>query len=151
MSTPTTRSAVDVAQESLRLLLAKDMTGYTALWAEDGVFEVPFAAPGQPSRIQGRAALRAHLSGYTDLLDVREITDVVLHEGADRDRVVMEFQAGGVVVATRRPYRMAYIAVIRTRDGAIESYRDYWSPSAAADVLADVDTSQAAFAPEVTR
>ncbi|GAA4988408.1 nuclear transport factor 2 family protein [Kineococcus glutinatus] len=150
MST-TTRSAGEVAQESLRLLLAKDMEAYTALWAEDGVFELPFAPPGQPSRIQGRAALRAHLAGYTDLLDIREICDVVLHEGGDRDRVVVEFAASGVVVATQRPYRMSYIAVIATCEGSIESYRDYWSPAAAADVLAGVDTSRAAFAAGVAR
>ncbi|MFD0481406.1 nuclear transport factor 2 family protein [Kineococcus sp. GCM10028916] len=150
MST-TPRSAREVAQESLRLLLAKDMESYTALWAQDGVFELPFAAPDQPSRILGRAALRAHLAGYTDLLDIHEISDVVLHEGTDRDRVVMEFAASGVVVATRRPYRMNYIAVIATREGFIESYRDYWSPAAAADVLAGVDTSRVAFAPGVGR
>jgi len=140
-----------VAQESLRLLLAKDMESYTALWAEDGVFELPFAAPDQPSRILGRAALQDHLAGYTDLLDIHEISDVVFHEGSDRDRVVVEFVASGVVVATRRPYRMSYIAVIRTREGAIQSYRDYWSPAAAVDVLAGVDTTQVAFAPGVTR
>ncbi len=146
----TPRSASEVAQESLRLLLAKDMNSYAALWAEDGVLALPFAAPDQPSRIQGRAALSTYLAGYTDLLDIQEISDVALHE-IDRDRVVMEFQASGVVTATRRPYRMAYIAVIRTREGAIESYRDYWSPLAAADVLAGVDTSGAAFAPGANR
>jgi uncharacterized protein len=31
------------------------------------------------------------------------------------------------VVATGRPYRFSYIAVITTRDGEIVSYRDYWN------------------------
>lgn len=36
---------------------------------------------------------------------------------------------------TGAPYRMTYIAVITTRNGEIQSYRDYWSPAAAADVI----------------
>lgn len=145
------RTALEVAQESLHLLLSKDMETYAALWAEDGVFEIPFAAPGQPTRIAGRAALNAYLAGYTDLLDIREISDVVFHEGADRDCVVMEFTASGVIVGTQRSYRMRYIAVIRTRKGVIENYRDYWSPAAAADLLACVETNQIAFAPGAPR
>lgn len=147
----TTLSAREVAQESLRLLLAKDMQGYTALWAEDGVLEIPFAGPDQLSRIVGRAALKTYLAGYTDLLDIHKISDVVYHEGTDRSRVVMEFVASGVMVGTQRPYHMNYIAVLRTREGAIENYRDYWSPAAAADLLAGVDASQAAFAPGGSR
>ena len=32
-------------------LVAKDMAAFAGLWAEDGVLEFPFAAPGYPPRI----------------------------------------------------------------------------------------------------
>lgn len=145
------RTAAEVAQESLRLLLAHDMNTYADLWAEDGVFELPFAPPGQPAVVQGREALRTHLAGYADLLDVQDVQDVVIHEGLDPDRAVVEFTASGRVVPTGRAYRLAYIAVLRTHQGEVVSYRDYWDPQAAGGMLTGADTSGAAFAPKGAR
>ena len=49
--------------------------------------------------------------------------------------LVAEFTASGVVVATGRPYRLRYIAVLTIRGGHIVHYRDYWNPQAAQDLL----------------
>jgi ketosteroid isomerase-like protein len=99
------------------------------------VLEFPFAHPGAPQRLEGRAAVREYLRGYTDLVDVREIPERVVHRTEDPDVVVVEFTANGVVVATGKPYSMRYIAVITVRDGEIQRYRDYWSPAAAAEIM----------------
>ncbi|WP_433272334.1 nuclear transport factor 2 family protein [Actinosynnema sp. CS-041913] len=133
------RTAEDLFHQSLSLLLAKDMTGYAGLWAADGIFEFPFAPAGYPARLTGRAAIEEYLRGYPDLLDVREITARTVHRTTDPDVVVAEFEAAGRVVATDRPYRMRYAAVLTARDGEIASYRDYWSPLAAAEVLGGSD------------
>jgi ketosteroid isomerase-like protein len=127
-----TRAVVDRA---LELLIAQDMAGFAGLWAEDGVLEFPFAAPGFPSRLEGRAAVAAYMSGYPDILRISEFPTVVMHQSVDPDVVIVEFEAAGTVVATGAPYRMRYIAVITVRDGEIASYRDYWSPAAAAEVV----------------
>ncbi|NKE60635.1 nuclear transport factor 2 family protein [Lentzea sp. PSKA42] len=104
------------------------MTGFAGLWAEDGVMEFPFAPPGYPSRLEGRAAIEDHLRDYPKMLDIRGFPKQVVHQSADQDVVVVEFDAEGVVVATGKPYRFSYIAVITTGDGGIVSYRDYWNP-----------------------
>ncbi|MEU1607628.1 hypothetical protein [Micromonospora matsumotoense] len=47
MSNPSTA----LFHRAMRLLLARDMPGFIALFADDGVMEFPFAPAGQPNRI----------------------------------------------------------------------------------------------------
>lgn len=129
----------DLVEQGIDLLLRHDMTGFAGLWAEDGVLEFPFAAPGYPKRVEGRDAIREYLRDYPDRLDVREVTAKTVHETADPAVVVVELTVAGVVVASRKPYELSYIAVITVRDGEIRHYRDYWSPLAAAEILGGAD------------
>jgi ketosteroid isomerase-like protein len=139
-------NAQAVVDRALELLIAQDVAGFAALWAEDGVLEFPFAAPGFPSWLEGRAAVAEYMSGYPDILRIKEFPAVVVHQSVDPDVVIVEFEAAGTVVATGAPYRMRYIAVITVRDGEIESYRDYWSPAAAAEVVGGSSELRDAFA-----
>ncbi|MBM7075048.1 nuclear transport factor 2 family protein [Micromonospora sp. MMS20-R1-14] len=111
------------------------MPGVIALFADDGVMGFPFAPAGQPSRITGRAAVHDYLIDYPAILDVREITEVTVHETTDPAVLVADFTAGSVVVASDRPYRLRYVAVPTIPDGHIVHYRDYWNPQAAQDLL----------------
>lgn len=125
----------EVVNHALHLLLAHDMAAFAGLWAQDGVLEFPFAAPGYPARVDGRAAIAEYLRGYPGILDIQEIPEPVLHQSVDPEVVIAEFEAAGTVVATGTPYRMRYIAVLTVRAGEIQSYRDYWSPLAAAEAM----------------
>lgn len=138
-------NASEVVDHALELLLAKDMAGFAGLWAETGVIEFPFAPPGYPPRVDGRAAVHEYLRGYPDLFDVREIADRVVHRTVDPEVVIAEFTASGTVVATGRPYRLRYIAVITVRAGEIRHYRDYWNPLAAAEAMGGSDELDLAF------
>ncbi len=131
---------VEVVDRALALLLAHDMSGFAGLWAENGVLEFPFAPPGYPQRVEGRAAVREYLRGYPDVLDVRAVPERVVHRTTDPEVIVVEFTADGVVVATGRPYRMRYISVLTVTGGEIRHYRDYWSPLAAAEAMGGADT-----------
>jgi ketosteroid isomerase-like protein len=125
----------DVLRQAMRLLLDKDMAGFVALFADDAVMEFPFAPPGQPTRVTGRAALEGYLLHYPELLDVREVTISALHVTEDPEVVVAEIDAAGFVVATGRPYELRYIAVVTVRNGLIAYYRDYWNPLVAQELL----------------
>ncbi|MEK8169616.1 nuclear transport factor 2 family protein [Streptomyces sp. M19] len=83
----------------------------------------PPAAAGGP---RGRPGVRPRLQRPPA---PREVTAEVLHETAVPDVVVAEWQVDGTVVATGRPYRVAYVAVVTVKDGEITAYRDYWDPS----------------------
>lgn len=135
----------ELVDRALELLLAKDMAGFAGLWAESGVLEFPFAAAGYPTRLDGRAAIAEYLRGYPDIVDMREITEKAVHQSVDPEVIIVEFAAAGLVVATGAPYRMRYIAVITVRDNAIQHYRDYWSPQAAAETLGGADHLVTAF------
>ncbi|HWN35867.1 MAG TPA: nuclear transport factor 2 family protein [Pseudonocardia sp.] len=136
------RALVDRA---LALLLAKDMAGFAALWAPDGVLEFPFAPPGYPSRLTGRAEVREYVRNYPALVDLRAVTSLEVHQSVDPEVVVIEFEVDGVAVRTGRPYQLGYVAVLTVRDGEILRYRDYWSPLAAATALGGLDELTSAF------
>jgi ketosteroid isomerase-like protein len=135
----------DFVDHALELLLKHDMAGFAGLWAEDGVLEFPFAGPGYPKRVEGRDAIHEYLRDYPNLLDIREIVAKTVHETADPAVAVVELTVGGIVVASQKPYELSYIAVITVENGEIRSYRDYWSPLAAAEVLGGLDELTAAF------
>ncbi|WP_029115989.1 nuclear transport factor 2 family protein [Mycobacterium sp. URHB0044] len=139
-------TAEKLVKHALELLLAHDVAAFAALWAEDGVLEFPFAAPGYPARVEGRAAVAEYMRGYPDILDIKEIRQLVLHQTVDPEVVVVEFEVAGVVVSSGAPYQMTYIAVITVRNNEIQRYRDYWSPLAAAELLGGSDQLSSAFA-----
>jgi uncharacterized protein len=130
-----TLSAHALVDRALDLLLAKDMTGFAGLWAADGVLEFPFAAPGYPPQVTGRDAIQDYMRDYPKLLDIQTIVEKTVHDTADANVVIVEFEVAGVVVQSAKPYRMRYIAVVTARDGEISRYRDYWSPAAAAEII----------------
>ncbi|MBW0105115.1 nuclear transport factor 2 family protein [Pseudonocardia sp. KRD-291] len=111
------------------------MTAFAGLWAVDGVMEFPFAAPGSPQRLDGRAAVQDYLHDYTDHVDLREVVDRTLHRTTDPDVVIVEFEVDGVALATGNAYRLRYVAVVTVRGGEIAHYRDYWSPLAVAEAI----------------
>jgi uncharacterized protein len=125
----------ELVSRAFELLLAQDMAAFAGLWADDGVLEFPFAGPGYPTLVEGRAAVAEYMRGYPDILKIEEILDPVMHQSVDPAVVIVEFEASGTVVATGAPYRMRYIAVITVRNDEIQCYRDYWSPLAAAEAM----------------
>ncbi|QFU88191.1 nuclear transport factor 2 family protein [Amycolatopsis sp. YIM 10] len=133
------RTARDLVDEALRRILAKDMTGFAELWAAGGVLEFPFAAAGYPDRIEGRDAVREYLRDYNDRILPERVVASEIHDVADADRVIAEFEVAGTIVASGQPYRMRYVAVITAKNGEIAHYRDYWSPLAAAEAMGGAD------------
>ncbi|MEU3144657.1 MULTISPECIES: nuclear transport factor 2 family protein [unclassified Streptomyces] len=119
---------VAVFRRAVEHLLAHDMAAFTALYADDAVMEFPFAPPGRPQRLDGRAAVEAYLDGCTDMVDIQRVHDVTVHETADPEVIVAEMAASGRVVATGAPYTARYVAVLTVVDGRIRHYRDYWNP-----------------------
>jgi ketosteroid isomerase-like protein len=97
--------------------------------------EFPFAPESSPQRLDGRAAVEDYLRDYPEKVDVRAVVSKLVHETADPEVVIAEFEVEGVVVASTRPYRLSYIAVISVRDGEIRNYRDYWNPLAVQELL----------------
>jgi ketosteroid isomerase-like protein len=137
--------ALEVQERHLALMLEKDMPGWIDLWAEDGVFEFPFAPPGFPRRLEGKAAVRDYIKDYPDHIDLAAFHDVQVHPTVDPDVLIVEMSAEGRMVATGKPYAMSYIYVLTVRDGKIVGYRDYWNPLVALEALGGAESLTAAF------
>ncbi|SFY47716.1 nuclear transport factor 2 family protein [Streptomyces sp. F-1] len=128
MSAPT--SPAELYRHGLRLLLDKDIPAWVGLWAKDGLMEFPFAPEGWPRRLAGKEAVAAYMRHYPDHIDLRDFTDLRIHETTDPETIVAEMRGVGRLVETGAPYDMTYIAVVTVRDGRITGYRDYWNPLA---------------------
>jgi ketosteroid isomerase-like protein len=121
-------SPQDIAERIRASLIGKDANA--GLYADDAVYETPFALPGAVRRIEGRDAIEAHMAaragdGMSSMLDIQH-ADAVIHTTADPEVVVLETEVHGVNAGTGEPFRFASsIGVLRVRQGKIVSWRDY--------------------------
>ena len=109
------------------------------LYAEDAVVEQPFA-PAPPRRLEGREAIRAHFAAAAQGPLRLEASKVVVHDTADPEVVIAEFDYDGRVAPTGRAFRVANIQVLRVRDGRIVSSRDYHDHLALAAAVGRLQT-----------
>lgn len=118
--------------------------GMLDLFADDVVFEFPYAPDGLPKWLEGRAALAAHLARIGPLLSFWTMELGNVH--AAGETVVIEFSCTGQGTATGVPYNQTYISVVTLRDGRIAHYRDYWNPLVVLAALGGTEAAAAAFA-----
>ena len=103
-------------------------TNFIEMMAEDFVMEFPYARPGMPTRVEGRAAVLAHLAKVGGDVSVDSASNLVVHETRDPEVVILEFDGHGRALKTGEPYEQRYISVIRARGGKIVHFKDYWNP-----------------------
>jgi len=108
-----------------------------SLLAEDAVVEIPFAAPDRPRRFQGRAQFLAFAQAARASLPVRftDCRDVAIHDTADPEVIVVEYELTGIVTTTGHRATAGFIGVLRARDGQIVTWREYQDTLAIAQAL----------------
>ncbi|MEU4564514.1 nuclear transport factor 2 family protein [Actinoplanes sp. NPDC023936] len=106
--------------------------------AGDVVVETPFAAPGQPSRTEGRDQVLAYTEAGRASFPVRfeDCRNVVVHETADPEVIVVEYELAGTHTATGLSASAPFIGVLRTRDGKLAHWREYQHTLAIAQAVA---------------
>ena len=107
------------------------------LYAEDAVHEFPFTRPGVPSRLEGRAEIRAFLEANWTASPLRyqAYRNVVVHETADPEVIVVEQDATGTVTTTGSEFALPNIVVLTVRDGRIVHFKDYVNVLAVAEAV----------------
>jgi ketosteroid isomerase-like protein len=95
--------------------------------ADDVVIETPFAPPGRPRRVEGRKAwLATALPGRAaSPFHFDECRVVAVHDTADPEVIVVEYELGGTIIASGERRSAAFIGVLRVRDGLITHWREY--------------------------
>lgn len=108
-----------------------DAKGQASLFADDGVWEFPFASEGIPPRIEGKEQILAFSEAgmSRSKQSGRQITgyrDIVMHTTTDPEVIVVEFILEGRNISNKT-YTIPYIQVLRVKDGKIVLLRDYFS------------------------
>ncbi|MGH7487018.1 MAG: nuclear transport factor 2 family protein [bacterium] len=93
-------------------------------YAEDVVVEHPFIIP-EPTTTRGREQLRERTTKLKKLPITMEIVDVVVHETADPEVIVGEFESRITSEQTGKCITTSNILVLRVRNGLVVSSRDY--------------------------
>jgi ketosteroid isomerase-like protein len=110
------------------------------LFTDDVIFEYPYAFLGFSSRIEGRAQLISHFSGYGDILTLDRMGDLIVHRTLDDPPVIiLEYSSHGRGVQTGKPYDNRYVSVITIRDRKIVHWRDYWNPQTVLDAIGGLE------------
>lgn len=117
-------------------LLAGTSPGLETFLADDGVVESPFAPHGAPRRIEGREAFAARAVPQREALRQRirftAVRDVVVHETADPQVAVIEYEVEAVREADGLRAAAPFAVVVRVRDGRVALWREYQNPAAMA-------------------
>jgi uncharacterized protein len=117
--------------------LSNAETGADSVLADDAVVEIPFAPPGRPRRFCGRAQFQAFAQQARASLPVRftDCRDVAIHDTADPDVIVVEYELTGIVTTTGHQASASFIGVLRARDGQVVAWREYQDTMAIAAAL----------------
>ncbi len=127
------RAANRVLLEHVISLYGTDRAGDLAgCYTPDWVLELPFSDP--PRVLRGGAEVREYLASKLGIF-VFTLSLTAVHECLDPDLLVAEYESDGHVAHTGKPYRNAYIALWRFRDGKVCGVKEFPNPMVAAEAL----------------
>ncbi|UIF84726.1 nuclear transport factor 2 family protein [Cupriavidus sp. UYPR2.512] len=129
-STGSGSDRVKVFREFIDSLVAQDMERFFAIWHDDAVLEIPYAPAGHPNRLEGKAALRAYLKDFPNLVAITGFPEQTLYELQDVSKAIAEVSCSGKVLSNGNDYNISYVWVFEVRDGLLYRLRDYWNPLA---------------------
>jgi uncharacterized protein len=134
---PATASPRQIAARFLHATLSTDPGDIADCYAPAVVIEMPFdAAALFPSRIETtREELRARFRAGAAVRRYQRLSDVVIHDTADPEVVITEYQLHGDLIQTGEPFAQRFVMVMTVRDGQIVHSRDYTNPITGARLL----------------
>jgi ketosteroid isomerase-like protein len=126
----------EVVERWRRASIARSTDAMNRVYAIDAVHEFPFAYPGVPSRLEGRAEIVGWIAaGWAgDVPQFDGFRTLALHPTADPQTVVVEQEAFGTSALTGE-FTLPSVVVLTARHGQILRLRDYVDVRAAAAVL----------------
>jgi uncharacterized protein len=128
----------DVLARRRRLTLRGDADGYAGLFAPDAVIESPFAPPGAPSFMKGRAAIREYSRQVmASPLRLEEFEVAELYQTQDPEVVIAEMRTTGTLTTTGRSFAAASLHILRIREGQIVHLRQFADPRVLDDVIGE--------------
>lgn len=124
----TTATAREVVERLRVAMETRNNDDFIDQFAEDGVYEAPFALGDTPSRFDGITEIRTHLGAENPMANLLEFhkVSVDVQQSIDPEVVTVEFRIEGKSLGTGELFAFpSSIGVIRVRDGKIAYYRDH--------------------------
>ncbi len=132
-------TASEIVTQMAEALEARDYQGFTDHFDERGVYELPYALPGRPSRLDGIEAIRKFFSNNmtaTNQLFEMQKVEVKIYPGADDNIVFAELMLAGKNIATGEAFKVpSSTAIITCKNGKVISYRDYPNSAVIANAI----------------
>ncbi|WP_404339710.1 nuclear transport factor 2 family protein [Pseudoalteromonas mariniglutinosa] len=127
-SSPELSSLYDVLRLALGDNISNTAKNFIDLFAEDVLFEFPYAPPEGVQALHGKTELAEYLPKVGKLISIESLSlnRVILSE--DKTSAVLEFTCKGVGTETDFRYDQTYISVVDITNKLISRYRDYWNP-----------------------
>lgn len=127
-SSPNLSSLYEVLRLALGDNLSDTAENFIDLFAEDVLFEFPYAPPEGVQALHGKTELSEYLPKVGKLISVQSmcLNRVILSD--DKKSAVLEFTCKGVGTETGVRYDQTYVSVIDIKNKLISRYRDYWNP-----------------------
>jgi ketosteroid isomerase-like protein len=122
----------------------QDVKGMADVLAEDIVFEMPFALPGLPDRVEGKGTvvefLEQFLGKERGMFTGWDVYNIRIYPGGDPSLFFAELDGQGVVAQSGYQYRQKYIILFRVSDGRISHWREYLNPIRLQEAIASIQS-----------
>lgn len=110
-------------------LIGTNIERWLELFTDDAVVEFPYAAGlGLPERLEGREAIRRYFAETPKHFLGLVFTNVQRYRTTEPDVAIAEAHGSATIAATGNTYEQDYVMKVKTRDGRISLYREYWNP-----------------------
>jgi ketosteroid isomerase-like protein len=130
------KSPREIFELAQSMFLSKDLSGFSDLFATDGVLELPFHIKKSMRLVQGRENIRSYLAAMpATLLKPMEYRSMTIHETNDLEVIIAEYDIYGEVTANGKPFQRRYIQMFKVHNGEIVTLRDYWNPIDTFEIL----------------
>lgn len=106
---------------------AMDIESWVGAWADNGVLVLPFAPEGISKRIEGKAAIREHCRGLTEISRYMRVSDLEIHDMLDPARFLVTY-GGEIGLVHGATYTNTYASLFTVRGGQIAELCEYYDP-----------------------
>jgi ketosteroid isomerase-like protein len=136
----------EIVSKFLEAEAKQDVQGMADVLAENIVFEMPFALPGLPDRVEGKGTvvefLERFLGKERGFFTSWDLHNIRIYPGGDPHLFFAELAGQGVVAQSGHQYRQKYIILFRVSDGRISHWREYLNPIPLREAIASVQAGQ---------
>ncbi|KAA0078870.1 nuclear transport factor 2 family protein [Mycolicibacterium sp. P9-64] len=98
-------------------------------FAEDGVWEMPFAPEPLAASVPGRHLIGHFIDWFFESVPDLRIDSLTVHDTTDPELFVLELHGKATVAQTGKIYANTYCTHMRIRDGKVVLIREYFNPN----------------------